>query len=84
MKPHYNRALTPAELAALPDEDIDYSDIPELDAEWFRTATVVMPTGKEQLTVRIDSDVLAWFRAQGKGYQSRMNAVLRAYVMAKK
>lgn len=84
MKPHYNRALTPAELAALPDEDIDYSDIPELDADWFRTAKVVMPTGKEQLTVRIDSDVLAWFRAQGKGYQSRMNAVLRAYVMARR
>ena len=84
MKPHYKRALTPAELAALPDGTIDYSDIPELDAEWFRTASVVMPVGKEQLTVRIDSDVLAWFRAQGKGYQSRMNAVLRAYVMAKK
>ncbi len=84
MKPRYERALTLEELAALPDEDIDYSDIPELDAEWFRTAKVVFPPGKEQVTVRIDSDVLAWFRARGKGYQSRMNSVLRAYVMRRK
>lgn len=84
MKRPYERALTLDELAALPDEEIDTSDIPEMSDEWFRNAQVVFAPGKEQLTVRIDGDVLAWFRAQGKGYQSRMNAVLRAYVMAKK
>jgi uncharacterized protein (DUF4415 family) len=39
-----------------------------------------MPPGKRQVTLRIDADVLEWFRSRGKGYQSRMNAVLRAYV----
>ena len=43
-----------------------------------------MPAGKRQVTLRIDADVLDWFRAQGKGYQSRMNAVLRAYAAVRK
>jgi uncharacterized protein (DUF4415 family) len=80
MSKRYSRALTVEELAALPDEDIDYSEIPELDDAFFRNARLVMPAGKRQVTLRIDADVLDWFRAQGKGYQSRMNAVLRAYV----
>jgi uncharacterized protein (DUF4415 family) len=84
MSKRYSRALTVEELAALPDEDIDYSDIPELDEAFFRNARLVMPAGKRQVTLRIDADVLDWFRAQGKGYQSRMNAVLRAYVGTKR
>ncbi len=64
---------------ALRDEDIDYSDIPELDAEFFRKARVVVPPRKQQLTIRLDSDVLAWLKGGGKGYQSRINAILRAY-----
>ena len=64
---------------ALRDEDIDYSDIPELDAEFFRKARVVVPPRKQQLTIRLDTDVLAWLKSQGKGYQSRINAILRAY-----
>lgn len=68
---------------ALRDEDIDYSDIPELDADFFRQARVVaVPPGKRQLTIRLDTDVLAWLKAQGKGYQSRINAILRAYYEA--
>ena len=43
-----------------------------------------MPAGTRQVTLRIDADVLDWLRAQGKGYQSRMNAVLRAYVAAQR
>ena len=82
MSKRYTRALTVEELAAMPDEDIDVTDIPELDEEFFRNAKLVMPAGKRQVTLRIDADVLDWFRAQGKGYQSRMNAVLRAYVAA--
>ena len=64
---------------ALRDEDIDYSDIPELDAEFFRKARVVVPPRKQQLTIRLDTDVLAWLKSQDKGYQSRINAILRAY-----
>ena len=64
---------------ALRDQDIDYSDIPELDSDFFRNARVVVPPGKQQLTIRLDTDVLAWLKEQGKGYQSRINAILRAY-----
>lgn len=64
---------------ALRDEDIDYSDIPELDADFFRNARVILPPRKQQLTIRLDTDVLAWLKSQGAGYQSRINAILRAY-----
>ena len=64
------------------DEDIDYSDIAELDADFFATARVVVPPGKKQVTVRLDRDVLAWLKAQGRGYQTRINAILRAYYEA--
>ena len=64
------------------DEDIDYSDIPELDEAFFATARVVVPPGKKQVTVRLDKDVLAWLKAQGRGYQTRINAILRAYYEA--
>ena len=71
-----------AELEALAgrrDEDIDYSDTPALTAEFWKNAErgkFYKPT-KTSTTVRIDSDVLAWLRSQGKGYQSRINAILR-------
>jgi uncharacterized protein (DUF4415 family) len=66
-------------LETLSDDDIDYSDIPELTEEfWVRAVRnpLFKPT-KTSITLRVDSDVLAWFKAQGKGYQSRMNTVLR-------
>lgn len=53
-------------------------EVPELDAAWFETAQVVVPPGKKQVTLRIDQDVLAWMQSQGKGDQSRINAILRA------
>lgn len=71
-----------AELAALMgkrDEDIDHGDVPTLGAEFWKNAErgkFYKPT-KTSTTVRIDSDVLAWLRSQGKGYQSRINAILR-------
>ena len=71
-----------AEIANMPDEDIDYSDIPELDEAWFAKAKLRMPVTKEQVTLRLDVDILRFFKAQGKGYQTRINAVLRAYVDA--
>ena len=64
------------------DESIDYTDIPELDEDFFRKARVVVPPGKKQLTIRLDADVVGWLKDQGKGYQSRINAILRAYYEA--
>ena len=69
-------------------EDLTREDAPEgpaLGPDFWKTAKVVHPDGgKERLTVRFDRDIVDWFRAQGRGYQTRMNAVLRAYVEAKK
>ena len=67
---------------AMSDETIDYTDMPELDEGFFREARVVVPPGKKQLTIRLDVDVLAWLKDQGRGYQSRINAILRAYYEA--
>lgn len=69
-------------LDATGDDDIDYSDIPELDENFWKHAKPVVSPGKTQLTVRLDSDVLDWFKSQGKGYQSRINAILRSYYEA--
>lgn len=55
---------------------------PLLDEAWFRAAEIVVPPGKDAISLRLDRDLLAWFRGQGRGYQSRMNAVLRAYMQA--
>ena len=69
-------------LDAMTDDDIDYSDIPELGDDFFKNAEVVMPPEKKHLSIRLDADVLDWMKAQGKGYQSRINAILRAYYEA--
>jgi uncharacterized protein (DUF4415 family) len=62
------------------------SDVPEVTPERFARAVVregLAPLrGKEQITLRLDSDVLVWFRAQGKGYQTKINSLLRAYMEA--
>ncbi len=66
---------------AMSDENIDYSDIPEMDEEFFHNAELSFPRKKVSLSLRLDPEVLAWFKAQGKGYQTRMTAVLKAYMM---
>ncbi len=72
-----------ARLANLEDEDIDYSDIPELDDEFWKNAQVVNLDLTEPVTLRVKRSVLRYFKAGGKkGYQSRMNAVLESYVKA--
>ena len=71
-------------LKAMPAKDIDTSDIPPLTDDFWRKAVrnpFYKPT-KISMTVRIDSDVLAWLKAQGKGYQSRINAILRREMLA--
>jgi uncharacterized protein (DUF4415 family) len=76
-----------AELKALkakPDREIDYSDIPPLSDKFWKNAVrnpIYKPT-KTSTTVRIDSDVLLWLRTHGKGYQSRINAILRREMLA--
>jgi uncharacterized protein (DUF4415 family) len=69
-------------LESMSDADIDFSDIPELNADFFRNAKIFMPRAKRAVSIRLDQDVLAWFRKQGRGYQTRMNAVLRTYMQA--
>ena len=69
---------------ALEDEQIDLSDSPEVTPEMFARAVVrqglVPVMTKEQVTLRIDADVLEWFRSRGKGYQTQINQLLRAYM----
>jgi uncharacterized protein (DUF4415 family) len=68
-------------------EDPTRTDAPEaesLGAEFWKSARVVMPSGKTSVHLRLDSDVVEWFKAHGKGHLTRMNAVLRAYVEAQR
>jgi uncharacterized protein (DUF4415 family) len=72
-----------AALDAMTDEDIakavaEDPDAAPLDIDWTK-ARLVLPPGKESVTLRVDKDVLDWFRKQGRGYQTHMNAVLRDY-----
>jgi len=66
-------------------EDLTNPAAPEAESlgdEFWKNARVVVPRGKTSVHLRIDSDVVEWFRANGKGHLTRMNAVLRAYVDA--
>ncbi len=66
-------------LKNMKDKDIDTSDIPELDDGFFKNAILRTP-GKKPITIRLDKDVLEWFKGQGQGYQSRINQLLRRYM----
>lgn len=80
------KPLSIAALEALDDKDIDFSDQPELDDSFWARARVIMPEDRDltQVTAKFDKDMIAWFRKQGRGYQARMNAVLRSYYEAHK
>jgi uncharacterized protein (DUF4415 family) len=71
-----------ARVKAMKDKDIVIdADSPEITAEMWRNAVVAgRRPPKRNITLRIDPEIIEWFRAKGKGYQTRMNAVLRAYV----
>jgi uncharacterized protein (DUF4415 family) len=71
-----------ARIDAMRDEDIDTSDIPVIDEDFFSRATIRLPERKTSVTLRLDKDVVDWYKKQGKGYQTRMNAVLKAYMKA--
>jgi len=66
-----------ARIDRLHDREIDYTDIPPLDKSFLKKATTAWPPAKKQLTIRLDADVLAWLKAHGKGYQTRINRILR-------
>jgi hypothetical protein len=67
----------------MPVSDIDLSDSPELDSSFFRNATLRMPQPKMPISLRLDQDLVEWYKKRGSGYQTRMNAVLRMYMQAK-
>ncbi|HEX9764447.1 MAG TPA: BrnA antitoxin family protein [Candidatus Acidoferrales bacterium] len=65
------------EIESIRDEDIDYSDIPEAGEDFWRRAELHLPRPKKGVYARLEADVLEWLKLQGKGYQTRMNAILR-------
>jgi uncharacterized protein (DUF4415 family) len=71
------RHMTEAELEDSIATDADWNDIPR---DWHLKAEAVMPVPKKLLSLRLDADVIEWFRQQGTGYQTRMNAVLRSFM----
>jgi uncharacterized protein (DUF4415 family) len=84
-----NKSLTDwKRLDSMTDDEIDTSDIPAVTPEMFAKAVVKRglktKASKSQLTLRVDSDVVKWFRSHGRGYQTRINALLRAYMEASK
>jgi uncharacterized protein (DUF4415 family) len=71
------RQMTEAELEDKIAADTDWNDIPR---DWHLKAEAVMPNAKRLLSLRVDAEVVDWFRNQGAGYQTRMNAVLRSFM----
>ena len=89
MKGYVSKGITPeiaanlAEIEAMRDEDIDFSDIPEVtDFTGWTRGKFYRPV-KQQLTLRLDADVVHWFKThagEGRGYQTKINAALRRFV----
>ena len=79
----YERPLIPTEIAAAKDENIDFSEIPELDETFWHQAELIEPDLTEQVTIRVKRSVSAYFRAPGKGYRKRINRVLERYMRAR-
>lgn len=78
LDPQKTRQLTAAEEQRLDAVPIDYSDVPPLGDEFFTKVAEAWPPAKKQLTIRLDADVLSWLKACGRGYQTRINRILRA------
>ena len=81
-KKRYIEPLRLQELAAMRDEDIDYSDIPPLDEKFWKNAVLVIPDKTQSITLRIKKSVLDAYKATGKGYQTRMNMALESFARA--
>ena len=71
------------QIQEIKDEDIDFSDIQELDIEFFKKAEIKLPENKKTISIRLDNDVMEWFKTNyQRGYQTRINSLLKAYVIA--
>ena len=77
------KGATDKRLREMRDADIDFSDIPKLGKSFWKTARLTMPEPKDRLTIRVDHDVVQWLKKNGRGYQTRINAILRSYMEAK-
>ena len=75
------RAKTEEDLDRDIASDPDFKDVPK---DWYKSAEAIMPSTKKLLSLRLDADVVDWFKQRGPGYQTKMNAVLRAFVQQKK
>ncbi len=75
------RLKTAAELELEIADDPDFRDEA---VDWYKAAVAVMPTPKKLLSLRLDTDIVEWFKQQGPGYQTRINAALRAFVQQAK
>jgi uncharacterized protein (DUF4415 family) len=71
-----------ARVDALTDDEIDLSEVPELDESFFANAVLRMPRSPIAVTLHVDPEVLTWFKAQGEAYEDRVNAALRIYAEA--
>lgn len=79
MKPQRKSEMSLSALAAMPDADIDFSDIAELDETFWKNAVLMEPDRTQQVTLRVKKSVLDAYKSAGKGYQTRMNAVLESF-----
>ena len=70
------------EIKSIKDKNIDYSDISELDDDFWLNAKPVYPNHKKAISIRLDQDIIDYFKSDGRGYQSKINNVLRTYVEA--
>jgi len=70
-------------LDSIEEHEINYSDIPDIDLDSMKQVNLQLPK-KVPITIRCDDDIIDWFKARGKGYQTKMNMVLRAYVESHK
>jgi uncharacterized protein (DUF4415 family) len=77
-------SLTDEDVDRLIADDPDWDGLRNLDEIDWSKAEFIMPAAKSAISIRLDADVLAHFKAGGKGYQSRINAVLRSYMNARK
>ncbi|KQP10616.1 MAG: BrnA antitoxin family protein [Methylobacterium sp.] len=82
MTKRYARPMTPDEIAAVPDSEIDFSDVPELDEAFWANAKLIEPDRTQSVTLRVKTSVLEAYKQHGRGYQTRMNAVLESYARA--
>jgi len=67
-------------LDSMSDEDIDYSDIPPLTDEFFKKATLRIPAAQAKNVIQLEPDVIAWFKAENKDYQTAINEILRRHI----